>query len=213
MSPENPAILAVLVALFLAFLAVGLVRRRSQNRRKRFNHEILAGLKDKASLWWQWTATIDHLSRVDPGYPLENILQLKEAALQAFDSTLEQAHRRGFNKLLEGKNIPPDFLTSEETAAITEAARNAVRRKMADRMPVTSAQAANRQGGQAMPRSSAPDDAKRIEEIRQKQDQFLDAYINWKATHRIAERTKLLELARQLQELDPSFQFDINNKD
>ena len=37
--------------------------------------------------------------------------------------------------------------------------------------------------------------------------EFLDAYIDWKSTHRIAERTKLLELARQLSELDPSFQF------
>ena len=208
MSPENPAILAVLVCFFLAFLSIGIVQRRSQNRRKRFDREIHPGLKEKASQWWQWTATIDHLSRVDPGHPLENILQLKEAALQAFNTALAQARSGGFRKFLEGKEDPSDFLTSEETAAITEAARNTVRREMADRMPVTSV-TANRQGGQPVARNSAPDDAKRIEEIRQKQDEFLDAYINWKATHRIAERTKLLDLARELQELDPSFKFTL----
>ena len=55
--------------------------------------------------------------------------------------------------------------------------------------------------------SRSVDEAKRREEIRLKQDEFLDAYIDWKATHRIAERTKLLDLAKELSDLDPSFQF------
>jgi len=61
--------------------------------------------------------------------------------------------------------------------------------------------------GEVLHVSRSVDEVKRREEIRQKQDEFLDAYLDWKATHRMAERTKLLELARQLSELDPSFQF------
>lgn len=51
--------------------------------------------------------------------------------------------------------------------------------------------------------------AKRREEIRQKQDEFLDAYLDWKASRHTTERAKVLALAKQLHELDPTFRFTV----
>jgi hypothetical protein len=56
--------------------------------------------------------------------------------------------------------------------------------------------------------SRSVEEARKRDEIRQKQDEFLDAYLEWKAKRRIGDRSRLLEIARELQELDPGFSFD-----
>lgn len=48
----------------------------------------------------------------------------------------------------------------------------------------------------------------REEEIRKKQDEFLDAYVEWKSSRRIGDRARMLQLARELSELDPTFTFN-----
>lgn len=48
----------------------------------------------------------------------------------------------------------------------------------------------------------------REEEIRKKQDEFLDAYVEWKTSRRIGDRARMLQLARELSELDPTFSFN-----
>jgi hypothetical protein len=56
--------------------------------------------------------------------------------------------------------------------------------------------------------SRSVDEVQKREVLRRKQDQFLDAYVEWKAHLRPALRSRVMELARELREMDPSFTFN-----
>ena len=51
------------------------------------------------------------------------------------------------------------------------------------------------------------------EVLRERQDAFLDAYADWRRTHADAERRRLDEAVKALQEVDPSFRFDLENRE
>lgn len=49
--------------------------------------------------------------------------------------------------------------------------------------------------------------------LQQRQDAFLDAYADWRRTHGDTERHRLAKAVRALQEIDPSFRFDLESRE
>ena len=57
--------------------------------------------------------------------------------------------------------------------------------------------------------SRSVDEIRQREVIRRKQDEFLDAYVEWQSTRQAEKKERMRQLADELRQLDPNFKFNM----